>query len=432
MLGLKNIITKNLLLKMTSLNAVVIFIRLVISFFVQRLLSTTFGESGIAKIGQIRNLLQILTSTSSLGVFNGVVKYVSEHEQNKVELSKLFSTTFIFSAIGSVVSALILFFNADSIAVILFEDQSFNTVIKYLAFLPPVIAFNRICYGLISGLSDYKKHAKIELLTYILSVSLLLVGLYLFNLKGVLFAIVLSPLLNFGVLVLVFYKKIKTYIHIKTKHHDLSYVKPLMAFTLMSFVSTVLINYIELDLRTVITNRINIDEAGYWTAINFISKNYMVFSSSIFTLYVIPKFAKIETGNAFAKEVIHIYKTLLPLFGVGMILVYLSRHIIVDLIYPNFEGVDILFKWQLLGDFIKLATFVLGIQFLAKKMVWTFVITELMSLSLFYFLSLYFVDEYGAEGVVMAHFYRYLVYFFIVIVAVWLYFVKQKKQSDNA
>lgn len=417
---------------MTSLNAVVIFIRLVISFFVQRLLSTTFGESGIAKIGQIRNLLQILTSTSSLGVFNGVVKYVSEHEQNKVELSKLFSTTFIFSAIGSVVSALILFFNADSIAVILFEDQSFNTVIKYLAFLPPVIAFNRICYGLISGLSDYKKHAKIELLTYILSVSLLLVGLYLFNLKGVLFAIVLSPLLNFGVLVLVFYKKIKTYIHIKTKHHDLSYVKPLMAFTLMSFVSTVLINYIELDLRTVITNRINIDEAGYWTAINFISKNYMVFSSSIFTLYVIPKFAKIETGNAFAKEVIHIYKTLLPLFGVGMILVYLSRHIIVDLIYPNFEGVDILFKWQLLGDFIKLATFVLGIQFLAKKMVWTFVITELMSLSLFYFLSLYFVDEYGAEGVVMAHFYRYIVYFFIVIVAVWLYFVKQKKQSDNA
>ena len=80
MIDLKGIIKRNLLLKMTSLNAVVIIIRLVVSLFIQRLLAVTLGEAGIAKIGQLRNLMQILTSTASLGTFNGVVKYVSQHE----------------------------------------------------------------------------------------------------------------------------------------------------------------------------------------------------------------------------------------------------------------------------------------------------------------------------------------------------------------
>nr|WP_321236281.1 O-antigen translocase [uncultured Psychroserpens sp.] len=410
---------------MTSLNAVVIIIRLIISVFVQRLLAVNLGEAGIAKIGQLRNLVQMLTSTASLGIFNGIVKYVSENEQDKKQLSKLFSSAFIFGAVGSIVSAAVLFFNADYISVRLFGTNEFIDLIKCLALLPPIIGLNRILYGLINGLSDYKKHAKIELGAYVLSALLLLIFLYYFSLKGVLFSIVLTPLISFGVIFIIFFDKLKKYIKLKELSTDFSFVKPLLAFTLMSFISSVLLNYIELDVRTTITDRINIEEAGYWTAMNFISKNYMVFSSSIFTLYVIPKFAKINTGNAFKKEVLYIYKTLLPLFGIGMIAVYLLRHVIIDIIYPNFAGLEGLFKWQLLGDFVRLATVVIAYQFLAKKLVWSFVITELISLGLFYGLSKHFVDIYGAEGVVMAHFYRYIIYFVIVVITVWFYFRKQ-------
>ncbi|WP_204346400.1 O-antigen translocase [Psychroserpens algicola] len=412
---------------MTSLNAVVIIIRLIISIFVQRLLAVTLGEAGIAKIGQLRNLVQMLTSTSSLGIFNGIVKYVSENENDTKQLSKLFSSAFLFGAIGSIISGVVLFFNADYISVRLFGDAAFVNLIKCLSLLPPVIGLNRILYGLINGLSDYKKHAKIELGAYILSVVLLLIFLYYFNLKGVLFAIILSPLISFVVVLFIFFDKLKAHIKLQELSADFSFAKPLLAFTLMSFISTVLLNYIELDVRTTITDRINIEEAGYWTAMNFISKNYMVFSSSIFTLYVIPKFAKINTGSAFKKEVLYIYKTLLPLFGLGMLLVYVFRHLIIDIIYPNFEGLSELFKWQLLGDFVRLATLVISYQFLAKKMVWSFVITELISLGLFYGLSKYYVDIYGAEGVVMAHLYRYIIYFIIVIIAVWYYFKRNKK-----
>ena len=63
---------------MTSLNAVVIGIRLVVSLFIQRLLAEMVGEVGISKIGQLRNLTSLLTSLSTGGIFNGVTKYVSE------------------------------------------------------------------------------------------------------------------------------------------------------------------------------------------------------------------------------------------------------------------------------------------------------------------------------------------------------------------
>ena len=70
-----------------------------------------------------------------------------------------------------------------------------------------------------------------------------------------------------------------------------------------------------------------------------------------------------------------------------------------------------------------------AIRFLAKKMVWSFVITELISLGLFYGLSKYYVNLYGAEGVVMAHFYRFIIYFFVVVLAVWMYYRKRKQNA---
>ncbi|RKE98112.1 PST family polysaccharide transporter [Ichthyenterobacterium magnum] len=410
------------MLKIISLNSIVVFVRLLISLGVQRVLAVTLGEAGIAKIGQLRNLMQIIASTSSLGVFNGVVKNVSENREDKLQLQKLFSTTFVFLLIGSLLTSITLFFNASWISVRLFDTLKFIGIIQILAFMPIVIGVNKVFVGIINGLSDYKKYAKIDLISYILSIVLLLIGLYNFSLKGVLLSIIITPIVQIIITLYVFGVRLKEHLNVSKINFKVPYIKELLAFTLMSIVSTVLVNYIELDIRTMITNKISITDAGHWTAMNFISKNYMVFSSSLFTLYVIPKFARINRGKAFKAEVFNIYKTLLPLFGLGMILIYVFRELVIEIIYPNFIGMEPLFKWQLLGDFVRLAALVMSHQFLAKKMLISFIITELISLGLFYFLSKYYVDLYGVQGVVMAHFYRYIIYFVIVAFAIWNYF----------
>jgi PST family polysaccharide transporter len=157
----------------------------------------------------------------------------------------------------------------------------------------------------------------------------------------------------------------------------------------------------------------------------------MVFSSSLFTLYVLPKFAGIYKKDEFKKEVFSIYKTLLPIFGVGMILVYLLREYIILIIYPGFDSMSPLFKWQLLGDFVRLATIVIGYQFLAKKMVRSFIFSEIVSLALFYGFASYLSNIYGVEGVVMAHFFRYVICFFLIFYLVIRYFRKQDRLESE-
>lgn len=413
---LPKFIKDNIVLKITSLNAVVISIRLIVSVFVQRILAVMVGESGIANIGQVRNLMVMLTSTSTLGIFNGVIKYVAEYKENKTGLSKFFSTISVFLTIGSLISATVLFFGSSYLSNYLFKSDDFINVIKLLAVIIPFIAVNRAANGIVNGLSDYKRYAIIDLIGYLLATAALLIGLYTSNLEGVIVAIALAPIIQLIVLIVVFGKTLKNYLNLKeiSFSWNVGHRNALLAFTLMSFVSSFLLSYIEINIRTTITDEININEAGYWTAITFISKNYMVFATGLFTLYVIPKFANIETKIAFKNEVLNIYKTILPIFGVGMLLVYLLRDLIIEIIYPNFTGMEPLFKWQLLGDFVRLCALVLAHQFLAKRLVKSFIITEVVSLGLFFVLSKIFINYFDTEGVVIAHLVRYIIYFVIV------------------
>ena len=427
---LPKFISDNIVLKITSLNAVVITIRLVISAFLQWLLATTVGAAGIASIGQVRNVMAMLTSTTTLGTFNGVVKYVAEFKKDQPELSKVFSTVTIFILIGSLISAAILFFGASFLSNYLFNSQEFIYVFQLLAVIVPFIAVGRVVNAVVSGLSDYKRYAKIELISYLLSAAVLVLGLYTLELKGVLIAIAIAPGIQLIVLAFVFGKTLKTIIPFKSLSFNFIYKNKLLAFTLMSFISTFLLNYVELDIRTLVTEEININEAGYWTAMTFISKNYMVFATGLFTLYVLPKFASIHNKHEFKHEVFNIYKTILPIFALGMLLVYFLRHYIIKFIYPEFTGMEPLFKWQLLGDFIRLGAVVIAHQFLAKRLVKSFIATELISLGLFFILSKIFIQQYGTEGIVIAHFVRYVIYFVVVVFVIRAYY--NKSSSERA
>lgn len=414
---------------MTSVNSVVISIRLIVSLFIQRLLAEIVGEGGIYKIGQLRSLTQMLTSVTSLGVFNGIVKYVAEYKEDKNQLQKLFSTTLVFTIIGSFISGSVLFIFSKSISIYLFTSDYYSYLIKIVAVLVPLISIQRIFNGVINGLSNYKRFAAIELISYLLSSCLLVLLLYQQNIDGALLAIALAPTIQVGVMLFLIFKILREYVQFKKLSFKTPFAKSLLAFTLMSFISSVLINFIEIDIRTTLATTLTEEDAGTWTAMTFISKNYMVFSGALFTLYVIPKFAGIYTRYDFKKELFTIYKTLLPLFGIGMILIFLFRDLVIKIIYPGFDGLEQLFKWQLMGDFIRLAALVLAHQFLAKKMVLNFIFTEILSLGLFYFFANILLNQYGVEGIVMAHFFRYIIYFLIVLFLVFRYFKKIEKNA---
>lgn len=394
----------------------VVGFRLLISLLVQNLLAQYTGQAGIAKVGQIRNLSNILMSLSSFGVFNGVVKYISQYKKNAEGLIKLFSTVYILSGLATLILSLFMFFAANKLSIWLFFNEDFSSVFKLLAVTTPFIAMNRIFNAVISGISAYKINAKIEIIWYSLASSLLLISLYYYNIDGVLLAIAITPAIQFLVLAFIFGNTLKEYIKFNQLSFKAPMLKVLLGFTLISFVATVCSNFVEINFRNLISDRISENEAGIWTAMSSISKIYMQFLITIFSIYILPKYAEINFSEGFKREVKTLYKTLLPLVVVGMIMVYFLKEILILTIYNDtFIGMAILFKWQLMADFIRFIANILSFKFLAKNQVKCFVLTQLLGLISYYFLGRLLINSFHVEGLLIGLLFSNLLYFAVVL-----------------
>jgi hypothetical protein len=81
---------------------------------------------------------------------------------------------------------------------------------------------------------------------------------------------------------------------------------------------------------------------------------------------------------------------------------------------------QVLFFWQLVGDFLKVAFLILGYQFFAKKLTVAFILSEIVSLAVLYFLSNYLIQFFGIQGVLIAQALDNFIYLSILV----LYFRK--------
>jgi len=141
-----------------------------------------------------------------------------------------------------------------------------------------------------------------------------------------------------------------------------------------------------------------------------------MFVNSLMTFYFLPRFAEIDSKQEFRKEIFSFYKKIMPFITIGLLIIYILRTLIVSVFLTDeFEFVQDLFGWQLLGDFVKVLSVVITYHIIAKKMIRHYIITELILVGILYFTSIYFVDIFGVKGAPMAHFVTYLLYFAMIL-----------------
>ena len=405
------------MLKVTSVNTGLVLVRMLFSLITQKVLAVYIGAEGISLVGNLKNVVAFFEQFSILGTSNGLVKYIAEHKDDKRQLSNLFSTVFVLSAFSCIISFVILFFFSNTLSsVILGNASEFGFVFKIMAFIIPFMSINAILYALLNGLSAYKLFSKIGLVVVATSTLLIVLLTINFGVIGSLIAFSIIPFLQFLIYVIFGSNTYSAYIILKRVSFNLSFKKHLLSYSLMTLVVVFLINITDVAIRHLIETKISMAEAGYWTAMNSVSKVYMQFTAAIFPLYILPVYAKLSTTIDFKREVVKIYKMLLPLLLTGMAVIFIFRDFIIKILYTNeFLEMAPLFKWQLLGDLMKFIAIVLSYQFIAKKQIGYFIFTEVLSVIMFYGFSVYFIDIYGTEGVVMAHFVRYILFFIVVL-----------------
>lgn len=96
--------------------------------------------------------------------------------------------------------------------------------------------------------------------------------------------------------------------------------------------------------------------------------------------------------------------------------IYVLREFVVYIAFSDkFLPMLELFKWQLIGDVIKIASWLLGYLMLAKAMTKVFIYTEIGFSVLFVLLSIVFIDSFGLVGITYAFSVNYFLYLIMMI-----------------
>ncbi|KRD58904.1 lipopolysaccharide biosynthesis protein [Flavobacterium sp. Root935] len=404
--------------KITSLNSFSVVLKIGIGLITSKILAVFVGPSGMALFGNLRNFLTSLENISTLGFQNGIVKYTAENEKNKVELQKVITTVFISLSFIAVLLGFVLFFTAQYWNTRIFGNNTeYLPVFKVLALALPFYAVSIFFVALINGLGKFHKVIWINIIGNIIGLAVSLFLILQYQTIGALMAIVIAPALLFFVTFYLVQKEINFFQIIKLDLFDFKIIKNLSSYSLMALVSSILGPFVFLAIRNHIIHDLGIEQAGYWETMTRISSYYLLFISTILTVYFLPKLSKASTNQETKSVFWEFYKFILPVFVLGLIVLYLARFFVVKLLFSKeFLPVTDLFFLQFLGDIFKVCSLILGYQFFAKKLTLAFILTELFSLFILYTASVYYIQIFQIEGVVIAYAFQNLSYLIVLAI----------------
>lgn len=410
-------INTEVLNKAASLNTANISVKIIAGILVSKFIAVFIGAEGMALIGNLRNFLSAVQSVAIAGLYKGVVKFIDKFKNNSIELGKTLSTVFYLGFFASMLLAFLCYYNAAYINSLIFQgNYKYTYVIEILAIVLPFYALNMFVFAIMNGFSKYKILFIINIIGQVLGLLVTILLIWQDNIDGALVAVVIAPALNLliSIVGILYRKNLMNYL--KISDFSFTVLNNLSPYMIMALVSSIAIPIVLIIIRNYLITEIGLKEAGYWQAMNRVSDYYLMFINSLMVLYILPRFAEINTKKEFRKEVFSFYKTIMPIFALILLVIYLSRSLLVSLLFTqDFQPVEELFGYQILGDFMRVLSMVIAYQFLAKKMFAHFIVLEIFLFVIIYFTSIYFIDLYGLKGAVMGHCLSYIMHFGIIL-----------------
>ena len=404
------------LFKITSLNSVHILLKLVFGFITSKALAIFVGANGMAYVGNFRAFLNVVENFSLLGIQNAIVKYVAEYQHDKPKLKSVLATFGLFLLTSSIVISLVLIFGANYLSKEIFHHSEIYSFVFYvLAIVFPLYVFSTFCISVVNGFQEYKKVIYIQIISSSIALLFSVFLIYYYNTFGALISLVLAPVFVFFVSLFYLRNVISFSDVFSFQSFDFLVVKNLSEYVLMALVSGVIGSFVLLEIRTDVIEITGLKNAGIYEGLQRISSYYLLFISSIMAIYFYPKLAE---QNSNTKAIILNYlKTIIPVFAIGLGLIYVLRKFIIQTLFSTeFETMESLFLWQLVGDLLKAVSLIFGTILIATKQTKAFIITEIISLFIMYYSTNWMLHAIGIDGIVIAHTFTYFMYLLVLVI----------------
>lgn len=398
------------------MNSVHILLKLVFGFITSKALAIFVGANGMAYVGNFRAFLNVIENFSLLGIQNAIVKYVSEYQNDKSKLKPVLATFGLLLLASSITISLVLIFGANYLSQQIFYHSEIYTFVFYiLAILFPLYVFSTFCISVVNGFKEYKKVIYIQIISSSIALLFSVFLIYYYETFGALISLVLAPVFVFFVSLFYLRNVISFSDVFSFSSFDFLVVKNLSEYVLMALVSGVIGSFVLLEIRTDVIEITGLKNAGIYEGLQRISSYYLLFISSIMAIYFYPKLA--ETNSNTKAIILNYFKTIITVFALGLVVIYFLRKFIIQVLFSTeFETMESLFLWQLVGDLLKATALIFGTILIATKQTKVFIITEIVSLFIMYYSSNWMLHAIGINGIVLAHTFTYFMYLLVLVI----------------
>lgn len=414
------------LIKVSSKTGIATAIRIGASFIISKILAIFVGPSGLAILGQLNNASNIIQSLSTGGITVGVTKYISEFSDRRESQIKIINTSLKLTFLCSAICSFGVLVSYKFLGYRLFHSNKYDQILLILGTTLILFSFNSLITAIINGLRNFKLYIIINIFTSLISLITTLVFVYSLGVYGSLLSLVLSPTLIFFISWFLVRKEGWLNYQFFKIPFDRKSLKLLSTFSLMAINNAIVGAIAQIAIRSLITGKMNIDVAGIWDGMNKLSAGYMLLITTSIQVYYLPTLSFIKDKKLLWKEIIKTEKIILPLSLLLFTIIFIFRGFIINMLFSKeFYLMKSIFAYQLLGDIIKIASWILSYTMYAKAMAKQLIITDNLFTLIYVFTSYLFMKnlDYGLNAVYYSYIINNLIYL------IFMYFFMKKYTS---
>lgn len=403
------------LFRTSILNGIAILIKMATMFVLNKILAVYVGPSGYAAIGQFQNFIQMVTSFSGGAINTGIIKYTAEYHEDAEKQHAIWKTSGSLVLLCSFAFALCIILFKLQLSLYIFHSDAYQSVFVWFAIFLLFFNFNALFLAILNGKREIIKLVIANISGSLFALGITSILLVYYGLYGALIALSIYQSLAFFVTLILCYRSAwfkSSYLFGKI---DLVITKKLSAFVVMALVSAICVPLSQIAIRYYLTQEFSLEYAGYWEAMIRLSAAYLMLVTTTLSVYYLPKLSELTNITDIKQEVYYGYKFIFPIALVGGLAVYFCRNLIIKILFTeSFLPMEQLFLWQMIGDSLKIGSWILAFLMLSKAMTKLFVVTEILFAISSVVLTIIGTKLFGFEGVSIAHIVNYSAYWAVM------------------
>ena len=401
------------LIRTSVLSFIATTIKVFAGLVINKFVAVTVGPSGIGVIGQFQNFIQISLVASSGAINTGLTANTAKQNTNKDKLSPLFSTAAKFSlATSLLVSGLLIVFS-ETISSFLFDTSEYRSVIIVFGCTTIFFVTNSFLISILNGLKQIELWTIINITQSLVSLILSVLLINFFGLLGVLLAMAANQSVVFFIIIYLLKDNIYIRVDKFINQFDPKIFKRLSKYIVMALVSSISLPVSLLAIRAILVQDQSWNVAGYWQGVWYISSTYIMIITTTLATYYLPTMASLKDKSDIYRELKNGYLILIPITCAAAAIIFLGRDIIIELLFDSsFYRMRDLIPGQLIGDVLKVSSWLIGYFVMARGFGKIHVFSELFFSAIFVGSSMYFVEWYGVIGVIYSYILTYSIYLF--------------------